>query len=92
MSAQSLFERAAARLEGERLTYAGAVTVEEAHELGPRPPQCQDIEPAVPRAELGRDPEPEPRQRGHAPFERRVRIEAARRKRRHQQASQRSGV
>jgi len=33
VSAQSLFERAAARLEGERLTYAGAVTVEEAHEL-----------------------------------------------------------
>ena len=33
MSAQPIFERAAARLEGERLTYAGAVTVEEAHEL-----------------------------------------------------------
>ena len=33
MSAQALFERAAARIEGERLTYAGAVTVEEAHEL-----------------------------------------------------------
>ena len=33
MSAQSLFERAAARLESERLAYAGAVTVEEAHEL-----------------------------------------------------------
>ena len=33
MSAQSIFERAAARLEGERLTYAGAVTVEEAREL-----------------------------------------------------------
>jgi rhodanese-related sulfurtransferase len=33
VSAQSLFERAAARLEGERLAYAGAVTVQEAHEL-----------------------------------------------------------
>lgn len=33
MSAQPIFERAAARIEGERLGYAGAVTVEEAHEL-----------------------------------------------------------
>ena len=33
MSGQPIFERAAARLEGERLAYAGAVTVEEAHEL-----------------------------------------------------------
>ena len=33
MSAQPIFERAAARVEGERLTYAGAVSVEEAHEL-----------------------------------------------------------
>ena len=33
MSGQPIFERAAARIEGERLGYAGAVTVEEAHEL-----------------------------------------------------------
>ena len=33
MSGQPIFERAAARVEGERLGYAGAVTVEEAHEL-----------------------------------------------------------
>jgi rhodanese-related sulfurtransferase len=33
MSAQPIFERAAARVEGERLAYAGAVTVEEAHQL-----------------------------------------------------------
>jgi rhodanese-related sulfurtransferase len=33
VSAQPIFERAAARIEGERLSYAGAVTVEEAHEL-----------------------------------------------------------
>ena len=33
MSGQAIFERAAARVEGERLAYAGAVTVEEAHEL-----------------------------------------------------------
>jgi rhodanese-related sulfurtransferase len=33
MSGQPIFERAAARVEGERLAYAGAVTVEEAHEL-----------------------------------------------------------
>jgi rhodanese-related sulfurtransferase len=33
VSSQPIFERAAARLEGERLAYAGAVTVEEAHEL-----------------------------------------------------------
>jgi rhodanese-related sulfurtransferase len=33
VSAQPIFERAAARVEGERLTYAGAVSVEEAHEL-----------------------------------------------------------
>ena len=33
MSGQPIFERAAARIEGERLSYAGAVSVEEAHEL-----------------------------------------------------------
>ena len=33
MSAQPIFERAAARVETEGLAYAGAVTVEEAHEL-----------------------------------------------------------
>lgn len=33
MSGQAIFERAAARVEGERLAYAGAVTVEEAHQL-----------------------------------------------------------
>ena len=33
MSGQPIFERAAARVEGERLAYAGAVTPEEAHAL-----------------------------------------------------------
>lgn len=33
MSAQSIFERAAARIEGEGLSYAGAVTAQEAHWL-----------------------------------------------------------